>query len=77
MVSLAGRPLHAYKSVREPLEALRDAIAGHKSLLKDGKILYQDVSKNNIIITKSATKGALKGILINLDLAKEVGQCPE
>ncbi len=55
VVSPAGRPLHAYESVRELLEALRDAIAGHKWLLEDGKILHRDVSENNIIITESAT----------------------
>ena len=40
MVLLARRLLHVYRSVRELLEALRDAIAGYKSLLKDRKILY-------------------------------------
>jgi hypothetical protein len=35
VVSPAGRPLHAYRSVRELSEALRDAIAGHRSLLED------------------------------------------
>jgi len=61
VVSPAGRPLHAYRSVRELLEALRDAVAGHRSLLEDGKILHRDVSENNIIITESAAKEALKG----------------
>jgi hypothetical protein len=41
VVSPAGRPLHVYESVRELLEALRDVIAGHKSLLEDGKILHR------------------------------------
>ncbi|KAH6675111.1 hypothetical protein B0J14DRAFT_562124 [Halenospora varia] len=63
-------------SVRELLEALRDAVTGHRSLLEDRKILYWDVSKNNIIITKSATKGAPKGNLIDLDLAKELDSIP-
>lgn len=31
ITSPAGRPLHSYKSVRELLEAFRDAIAGHRS----------------------------------------------
>ncbi len=68
VVSPAGRPLQDYRSVRELLEALRDAIKGHKSLLEDGKILHRDISENNIIITK----GDLKGMLIDLDLAKEL-----
>jgi hypothetical protein len=69
VVSPAGRSLHAYRSVKELLEALRDAILGHKSLLEDGKILHRDISENNIIITESATEGGPKGRLIDLDLA--------
>jgi len=76
VVLLAGRPLYAYTSVRELLEALRDAIAGHRSLFEDRKILYRDISKNNIIITNFATEGAPKGRLINLDLAKELDSVP-
>jgi hypothetical protein len=76
VVSPAGRPLHAYRSVGELLEALRDAIRGHKSLLEDGKILHRDISENNIIITEAATKGDPKGMLIDLDLAKELDSLP-
>jgi len=76
VVSPAGRPLKAYTSVRELLEALRDAIAGHKSLIEDGKILHRDISENNIIITESASDGSPKGRLIDLDLAKELDNVP-
>ncbi|KAG9237290.1 hypothetical protein BJ875DRAFT_533004 [Amylocarpus encephaloides] len=75
LVSPAGRPLHTYRSVREFLEALRDAITGHRSLLEDGKILHRDVSENNIIITESPP-GAPKGDLIDLDLAKKLDSVP-
>jgi Fungal protein kinase len=68
----AGRPLHSYRSTTELLEALRDAIRGHKSLLEDGKALHRDISENNIIIIEAATKGDPKGMLIDLDLAKEL-----
>jgi len=76
MVSPARRPLHAYRSIKELLKALRNAIASHKSLLEDGKILHRDISENNIIITDSATKEAPKGKLIDLDLAKELDSIP-
>lgn len=76
VVSPAGRPLQAYKSARELLEAFRDAIAGHKSLLEDGNILHWDVSENNIIITESVIDGDPKGRLIDLDLAKELDSVP-
>jgi hypothetical protein len=72
VVSLAGRLLHAYRLTKELLGALRDAVRGHKSLLKDGKILHRDISENNIIITEAASKGEPIGRLIDLDLAKEL-----
>ena len=76
VVSPAGRPLHAYRSTKELLEALRDAVRGHKSLLEDGKILHRDISENNIIITEAPSKGEPTGRLIDLDLAKELDSVP-
>jgi serine/threonine protein kinase len=76
VVSLTGRPLHTYRSVSELLEALRDAIAGHRSLLEDGKILHGDISENNIIITEHIGDEGLRGRLIDLDLAKELDSVP-
>jgi serine/threonine protein kinase len=58
------------------LEAVRDAIRGHRSLLEDGKILHRDVSENNIIITEFPAEDAPKGRLIDLDLAKELDSMP-
>lgn len=72
VTSPAGRPLQDYQSVTELLEALRDAIKGHKSLLENGRILHRDISEKNIIITEPATEGDPKGMLIDLDLAKEL-----
>jgi len=76
ITSPAGRPLHSYKSVSELLEAFRDAIAGHRSLLEDGKMLHRDISENNIIITAPAAEGDPKGRLIDMDLGKELGSAP-
>jgi len=60
------------RTVTELLEALRNTILGYRSLLEDGKILYRDISENNIIITELPAKEAPKGRLIDLDLAKEL-----
>lgn len=76
VVSPAGRPLHKYRSVKELLQAFRDAIAGHRSLLEDGKILHRDISENNIIITDGGAAGGPVGRLIDLDLAKELDSLP-
>ncbi|OJD20317.1 hypothetical protein ACJ73_08347 [Blastomyces percursus] len=68
----AGRPIHKYQSSLELLEALRDAIKALRSLHSKGKILHRDVSENNIIITDPKKTGRA-GMLIDLDLAKELG----
>lgn len=75
VTSLARRPLHEYQSARELLKALCDTIRGHRSLLEDRKILYRDISENNIIITELPAKDAPKGRL-DLDLAKELDGMP-
>ena len=70
VVSPAGRPLDDFRSIKEFLQALRDAIQAHKSLWIDGQILHRDISMNNIVIAGTETS---TGILIDLDLAKEQG----
>ncbi|KAM4067554.1 kinase [Hirsutella rhossiliensis] len=70
VVSPAGRVISDFKSIRELLESLRDAIRAHQSLYIDGNILHRDISSNNIIITGSKTVDGFKGMLIDLDLAK-------
>ncbi|KHO00997.1 serine/threonine-protein kinase Sgk2 [Metarhizium album ARSEF 1941] len=72
VVSPAGRVICDFLSVRELLEALRDAIKAHQSLYTTGNILHRDISPNNIIITdtKAANANGCRGMLIDLDLAK-------
>ncbi|EFY90647.1 serine/threonine-protein kinase Sgk2 [Metarhizium acridum CQMa 102] len=75
-ISPAGRSISQFKSVVELLESLRDAIKVHRSLYMDGKILHRDISENNIIITDPGMADGFKGMLIDLDLAKEEGKGP-
>ncbi|PNY22172.1 Serine/threonine-protein kinase Sgk2 [Tolypocladium capitatum] len=70
VVSPAGRVISAFKTIRELLESMRDAIKAHQSLYMTGNILHRDISSNNIIITKPETSDGFKGMLIDLDLAK-------
>lgn len=72
-ISPAGRSISQFKSVAELLEGLRDAIKVHRSLFMDGKILHRDISENNIILTDPGKADGFKGMLIDLDLAKEEG----
>ncbi|TFB07258.1 hypothetical protein CCMA1212_001248 [Trichoderma ghanense] len=75
-ISPAGRCINQFRSVLELLEALCDAIKVHRSLYLDGKILHRDISENNIIITDPEKSDGFKGMLIDLDLAKEEGKGP-
>ncbi|KAF2458841.1 serine/threonine-protein kinase Sgk2 [Lineolata rhizophorae] len=73
VISPAGRAIHKYESLLELLGALRDAIRAHRSLYLEGNILHRDISENNIIITDPKKTGGFMGMLIDLDLAKELG----
>ncbi|KAL9121789.1 MAG: hypothetical protein Q9187_001654 [Circinaria calcarea] len=76
VISPAGRAISQFKTITELLEALRDAIKAHRSLYIDGHILHRDISDNNIIITDPKEADGFRGMLIDLDLAKEVGSGP-
>ncbi|KAI0838871.1 serine/threonine-protein kinase Sgk2 [Hypoxylon sp. FL0890] len=70
VVSPAGRVISEFKTAKELLESMRDAIKAHQSLYVTGNILHRDISSNNIIITEPETADGFKGMLIDLDLAK-------
>ncbi|KAM4063600.1 kinase [Hirsutella rhossiliensis] len=70
VVSPAGRVIGDFKTIKELLQSMRDAIRAHQSLYVTGKILHRDISSNNIIITKPEMADGFKGMLIDLDLAK-------
>ncbi|KAH8753314.1 FunK1 protein kinase [Diaporthe sp. PMI_573] len=72
VISPAGRAIYKYEKISELLGALRDAIKAHRSLYLKGNILHRDISENNIIITDPQKTGVV-GMLIDLDLAKELG----
>jgi serine/threonine protein kinase len=71
-ISPPGRSIHEFTSVKELLEVCRDAVKAHKSLYDEGKILHRDISDNNIIIIDAKRQEDPKGMLIDLDLAKEL-----
>lgn len=75
VISPAGRTINRFQSIPELLKGLRDAIEAHRSLLTAGKILHRDISENNIILTDSEGAG-VKGMLIDLDNARELDQRP-
>ena len=76
VISPPGRPIHEFESIKEFLEACHDIVKAHRSLYLDGNILHRDISENNLIITDREKKGEPKGMLIDLDLAKELDSGP-
>ncbi|KAG6149295.1 hypothetical protein E4U37_006907 [Claviceps purpurea] len=75
-ISPSGDPLVEYKSILELLECLHDAIKAHRSLCVESGILHRDISINNIIITDPSKADGYKGMLIDLDLAKNMNEGP-
>ncbi|KAA8904272.1 hypothetical protein FN846DRAFT_919773 [Sphaerosporella brunnea] len=63
-----GRAIDMFTTVTELLEAVRDAICGHRTLYNSHQILHRDVSLFNILIDDDVTRPG-KGLLIDLDLA--------
>ncbi|RSL99360.1 hypothetical protein CDV31_012226 [Fusarium ambrosium] len=76
VVTPSGRPISKFDDIRELLEAFRDAIKAHRSLYFDGGILHRDISTGNIIIPDTKKEGEPRGMLIDLDLSKEVADLP-
>lgn len=76
VVTPSGRLISTFQNVRELLEALLGAIEAHKSLYTQGGILHRDISPDNIIITKPEVANGCKGMLIDLDNAKIMGDEP-
>ena len=66
VVSPPGRPISKFDSVKQFLEACRDFIKAHRSLLDEGRILHRDISENNVIITDAGGEGDPRGMLIDL-----------
>ncbi|KAF9776283.1 hypothetical protein IL306_005561 [Fusarium sp. DS 682] len=79
VMSPFGRPLDKYRTVTEVLECLRDTIKAHRSLLVHGKLLHQDISSNNLIISNTGTddRQAPRGVLIDFDNAMDLEVEPE
>ncbi|EPQ53859.1 hypothetical protein GLOTRDRAFT_14925, partial [Gloeophyllum trabeum ATCC 11539] len=50
-----GIPLTRFKSTRQLLEAIRDAVEGHKAMNENG-VMHRDISVNNILISADPDK---------------------
>ncbi|KAF8351487.1 hypothetical protein F5887DRAFT_937775 [Amanita rubescens] len=63
-----GEPIVEFKSTKQLIEGIRDAIEGHRALMECG-LLHRDVSGSNVLLT---TSGQSKGFLHDLDYSTYV-----
>ncbi|RXW17451.1 hypothetical protein EST38_g8398 [Candolleomyces aberdarensis] len=63
-----GKSIQYFTSAMQVVCALRDAIAGHMELYKEGT-LHRDVSIYNVLLGKPDAEPGYRGILIDLDMA--------
>ncbi|TFK23561.1 hypothetical protein FA15DRAFT_567536, partial [Coprinopsis marcescibilis] len=63
-----GPTVENFRSVREVLWALHDALDGHRGLIEE-RILHWDISVNNILLRTFGAMEGWRGVLIDLDVA--------
>ncbi|KAJ2936681.1 hypothetical protein H1R20_g420, partial [Candolleomyces eurysporus] len=63
-----GKSVKYFTSAMQVVCALRDAIAGHMELYKEGT-LHRDVSIYNVLLGKPGAEPGYRGILIDFDMA--------
>ncbi|EGO59975.1 hypothetical protein NEUTE1DRAFT_109424 [Neurospora tetrasperma FGSC 2508] len=59
----AGHVISRFRTVKQLLESMRDAIKAHRYLYFTRNILHRNISPDNIIITDPSITNGLKGIL--------------
>ncbi|KAL7279513.1 hypothetical protein ACG7TL_007356 [Trametes sanguinea] len=67
VIADVGHPLTEFKSSREMVAAMRDAIEGHRIAWERAKVLHRDVSLGNILIADDAPEGCHRGFLHDWD----------
>ncbi|KAJ2926789.1 hypothetical protein H1R20_g10293, partial [Candolleomyces eurysporus] len=73
ILELHGKTIDRFKSAKELLGALRDAIGAHYQLVSMG-IIHRDLSHTNILIGPNSKKIGFRGILIDFDMGIKVGR---
>ncbi|KAI0668001.1 hypothetical protein C8Q78DRAFT_1051457 [Trametes maxima] len=69
VVDIVGRPLWCFKSTKELVLAIYDAIRGHRLAMTLGGVMHKDVSHGNILIVDPTVSGdqVSRGILTDYD----------
>ncbi|TBU27779.1 hypothetical protein BD311DRAFT_865880 [Dichomitus squalens] len=74
VVNAVGRPLKRFRSTRELVEAVRDAIEGHREAWDVG-VLHRDVSTGNVLIAERPEE-RLRGFLHDFDYSSMTKDIP-
>ncbi|KAI0752077.1 hypothetical protein C8Q74DRAFT_353057 [Fomes fomentarius] len=67
VIDTVGRRLTRFRSTKELVRALHDAIKGHKLAWEKGKLLHRDVSVGNILIVDKIDTREYRGFLHDFD----------
>ncbi|KAH9830634.1 uncharacterized protein C8Q71DRAFT_681247, partial [Rhodofomes roseus] len=65
VLGTVGIPISRFKSTREMVQALRDAIDGHRRMFEAG-IIHRDISEGNIMISRGPGSSST-GFIQDLD----------
>ncbi|TFY69131.1 hypothetical protein EVG20_g3283 [Dentipellis fragilis] len=68
VLGIVGRPLKGFRSTKEMVDAVFDALTAHWDAYTLAKILHRDISGGNIVILDEGER--TRGILIDWDLSK-------
>ncbi|TBU42802.1 hypothetical protein BD309DRAFT_1081192 [Dichomitus squalens] len=77
VVDKVGRPLIKFRTTREMIAAIRDAIRGHRVAMTRAGILHRDVSVNNILIVDDPVEqGSFTGFIHDFDYSSMSREFP-
>ncbi|KAI0324567.1 hypothetical protein GY45DRAFT_1288719 [Cubamyces sp. BRFM 1775] len=77
VVDTVGRPLSRFKSTKELVTAMRDAIIGHQSAMLRAGVLHRDVSSGNILIVDRPRRiSPCTGVLHDFDYSSMTPNAP-
>lgn len=69
VIAMCGKPVSFFKSQWQLFAAIRDAIAAHRELVNQRKVLHRDISPNNILLGAEDAPVGQRGVLADYDMA--------
>lgn len=69
VMDVYGESILFFKSQKQLVAAIRDAIAAHRTLVNERDVLHRDISQNNILLGNEGARPGERGVLIDFDMA--------